>query len=106
MKSVHRMAGFILLASFAGAAFGAVNTDNVPHRTVRFADLDLTRKAGAETLLVRIKSAARVVCEPPQGLELTFDSLYRQCISDAIGRAVADVNAPVLAQLYQETSVR
>lgn len=106
MKSVYRTTCFILLASFTGVAFGAMHSDNPPQRTVSYADLDLTHEAGAQTLLVRIKSAARAVCEPPQSLELTYATLYRQCVGDAIGRAVADVNAPALAQVYREASVR
>jgi UrcA family protein len=106
MTSVNRIACFVLLASFTGLAFGAVNGGNPPQRTVNYADLDLTRKAGAETLLVRIKSAARAVCERPHSLEMTFGTPYRQCVDDAIGRAVADVNAPVLAQVYRKASVQ
>lgn len=46
MNTMNRIAGFILLASITGFAFGAANGDETPKRTVNYADLDLSRKAG------------------------------------------------------------
>lgn len=70
-------------------------------RRVSYADLDLTRDAGAAALYSRIHIAARQVCEPESGnwawkvLEPT-----RRCIEAAITRAVADVNAPALTSYF------
>jgi UrcA family protein len=41
---------------------GVRATTNGPSVTVRYADLDLSRVAGAQTLYKRIKGAARSVC--------------------------------------------
>lgn len=104
MTTVNRIATFTLLASFAGFAFGAATGDDLPKQTVSYADLDLSHKAGAERLYTRIKSAAREVCEPQQTRVLTAGPQYQRCVNEAIGRAIADVNAPVLAAIYREAS--
>src|SRR6266850_4134105 len=99
MNTVNRIVGLIVLASFTSLALGAATSDNPPQRVVSYADLNLNHKAGAQTLLLRIKSAAREVCAPQMNTAVTARRRYQQCLSQAIGRAVADVNAPVLAQV-------
>ena len=106
MKSVNRIVGLIVLASFTSLALGAATSDNPPQRVVSYADLNLNHKAGAQTLLFRIKSAARAVCEPQLRRVLSRSTTYQQCLKQAVGRAVADVDAPVLAQVYREASVQ
>src|SRR5690242_5107145 len=71
----------------------------LPQRIVNFADLDLTRNAGAVTLYGRIKSAAKQVC--PAELDAGFPAPNRQhCIEQAISHAVADVNAATLTSYH------
>jgi UrcA family protein len=88
------------------ASHGAIAAPVEPHyevsrRIVRFADLDITRSAGAATLYARITTAAREVCEPsPSRGELGFSSQTRQCQEQAIERAVTDVNAPALTSYH------
>jgi UrcA family protein len=95
----------LLVTAYVGALGActdayAADTSTVPglefaQRTVKFADLDLTHAAGAEALYARIRSAARQVCAPSM----------RPCIDQAIARAVADVNAPLLTS-YSMTRSR
>ncbi len=74
-------------------------------RTVKFADLDLTRTTGAEALYSRIRSAARQVCAPSlASWEWKAIETTRPCIDKAITRAVADVNAPMLTSYYMARS--
>jgi UrcA family protein len=93
----------ILLGSLNACAdaTAAVRGADVPSRRVRFADLDLTRSAGAAILYSRIHSAAREVCEPAI---VRFPQKWmvgtRRCVDEAIARAVADVNAPALTSYY------
>ncbi|MGH8264570.1 MAG: UrcA family protein [Steroidobacteraceae bacterium] len=105
MNALNRITGLIVLASFTGLAFGATS-DDPPQRVVNYADLSIDRKAGAETLLFRIKSAAREVCAPLLDPGVTAAMSHQRCLSQAIGRAVADVDAPALAQVYRETPVK
>lgn len=101
---------FILSCVLAGLVAGPVSAlaatsgrlDDVPSRKVKYYDLDLSRDAGVATLFSRIKTAAREVCEPT---DVFFLSLVRQryaCSQDAIARAVADVNAPLLTSYFLE----
>jgi UrcA family protein len=106
MNTMNRIAACIALVSVTGLAFGAAVTGDPPQRTVSYADLDLSHKAGAEILFSRIKSAARDVCEPQLGLELASRTVYHRCVDQAIGRAVADVNAAGLAALYRAGSAQ
>ncbi len=74
-------------------------------RTVKFADLDLTRTAGAEALYSRIRSAAKQVCAPSfVSREWEASKNTRLCIDQAITRAVADVHAPMLTSYYMARS--
>lgn len=93
--------GALTLYATATASLAAAPADDVRHQVVRFADLDLTRPAGAQALYRRIKHAARDVCE-------TFDRLGYDpsCANRAMARAVADVDAPLLTARYQASTHR
>ena len=84
----------MLLGSLsAGAAAGKLS-DGVVKRTVGFADLDLTRRAGAAALYARIESAAGQVCAPLDDHRVLASIPHaRRCKEQAIASAVADVNA-------------
>ena len=70
---------------------------------VSFADLDLGTREGAYTLIGRIRAAARRVCDPepttPPDLRDSAD--YHGCFEEAVARAVTDVDAPTLNDLYR-----
>ncbi len=69
---------------------------------VRFEDLDISNYSGARTLLSRIDSAAKTVCAPQaEAVNLGDNADYRDCMYDAVSRAVSDVDAPTLTDLYQ-----
>jgi UrcA family protein len=97
----------LLLSTLLGSlcactdAVAAEQAIEVATRRVSYADLDLTRDAGAAALYSRIHLAARQVCEPESG-SWTWKVLEptHRCIEAAITRAVADVNAPALTSYY------
>jgi len=69
-----------------------------PRVTVRFADLDLSRPEGAQTLYSRLRRAAEQVCiqvESESGLSWAF-SARKACIEKATADAIAKVNRPLL----------
>jgi UrcA family protein len=68
---------------------------------VRFADLDLSKMAGATALYVRLQHAARAVCDPLQSRNLAFAAKYRACMDQAVTGAVTSVNRPLLSEYYQ-----
>lgn len=71
--------------------------------TVRFDDLNLDRRAGAETLYERLETAARRVC----GARKTGSVLLRdirdweQCQADALQRAVERIDHIHLTEVHQ-----
>jgi UrcA family protein len=71
--------------------------------TVHFADLDLTRSAGAAVLYQRLKGAAETVCAPfdSRSRGLANQMRFEQCVQSAIGAGVAKVDQPVLTAYYR-----
>jgi UrcA family protein len=73
--------------------------------TVSFADLDLSKAAGAQTLYKRIKAAARRACGSIDGYtHMRSQRGWRECYESAIADAVARVDRPSLTALYKEES--
>jgi UrcA family protein len=68
-------------------------------RRVKFADLNINHSEGAAALYRRILQAAKAVCEPTSNWLLLTGDAYR-CEAQAIDRAVADVNAPMLTSYH------
>jgi UrcA family protein len=91
-----------LIAHGASAAQPQVKT-----MQVSFADLDLSKPAGAQTLYKRIKAAARNVCGPADQYTFIVSSYsLRKCIDAAVANAVAQVDRPSLTALHQEATAR
>jgi UrcA family protein len=103
---VNAMLATILTSHGAIAATGE-SPYEATQRRVRYADLDITRSAGAAALYTRITAAARAVCEPTLSTweQESIASRSRRCREQAIERAVADVNAPALTS-YHLTKVK
>ncbi len=74
-------------------------------RTVQFADLDLSKEEGAAALFLRIRRAARTVCERHNSRELARQRRYIDCIDFAISNAVARVDEPMLTEYFAKHSV-
>ena len=74
----------------------AAPADDAYSVTVKYADLDLTRQAGIATLYVRIKGAARRVCDQQASDQLVSQS-YPVCVKRAVSTAVARIDRPMLS---------
>jgi len=84
-------------------AYSASAEPNVKAQTVSFADLDLSKAAGAQTLYKRIKAAARNVCGPSDNYTfVTPSAAFRKCYDKAIADAVAQIDRPSLTALHRE----
>ena len=95
MKFAAALAGSILsLTTFA--AQGAAPTDDTHSTTVQFADLDLDRDAGISRLYVRIRGAARRVCESQLNDPLATPT-YGVCVKRAVSAAVGRIDSPRLS---------
>jgi UrcA family protein len=92
--------GALTLYAVSTAGFAAAPAVDARQQLVRYADLDLTRPAGAQELYYRIQYAAHNVCQ-------TYDRRTdRDCVKQAIARAVADVGTPLLTTRYQVATHR
>jgi len=97
------------LAAFAVCtsliAYSASAEQKVKTQSVTYADLDLSKPAGIQTLYKRIKSAARHVCGPvDQYTFVTPAASFRACFDQAVADAVAKIDRPSLTALHREES--
>lgn len=97
--------GSVLVALAAPATAGVRPAQGQPdalETTVRLADLDLNRVAGADLALARIGRAARDVCgEAPSPRDLSKRTRYRACVASATGNAVTWVDAPLMTARHE-----
>jgi UrcA family protein len=84
----------LTMPAVAGAVTG-------PDITVRYADLDVDTVPGATQLLQRIESAADRVCARLDHGDLASRGNRERCEQKLTAAAVARVNHPVLAQVYE-----
>ena len=91
------LVGALTLYPLSWDCLAVAPSNDLRTETVRFADLDLTRAAGAQELYRRIQQAARDVCQP-DGSAAGYQSGYLECRSSAIAHAVTDVGAPLLTE--------
>jgi len=91
---------FVAALAFSLNTARAADRDPVPSSSykVHYADLDLTTRAGAVALYWRLKWAAEDVCADAHGLQSL--ALVNGCIDAAVGRAVAQINSPLLMGYY------
>jgi UrcA family protein len=99
-------ASFCLAAGVASAGElttkRANNDPDTVSVVVRFNELDLMREEGARTLLGRIHQAAKTVCGPePARISLFMHQAYRRCMTQSVGAAVQQLNAPLVTALYE-----
>jgi UrcA family protein len=80
--------------------------DALPSRRVSYADLDISKPAGAKVLYGRITRAAKEVCNFSVGYESlgAAQSMHR-CVDHAIANAVTDVGSPALSALRPTTVI-
>lgn len=87
-------------------ADGAPRADAPLSVRVHVGDLDLTTRAGVETLYTRIHNAAHVVCGPYEGgIGVAPFLAWRKCVDHAMDSAIARVgNADLTAYRLAKTS--
>jgi UrcA family protein len=95
------IAAFAFCSCLVG--YSASAEQRVKTQAVSFADLDLSKPAGAQTLYKRIKAAARQVCGPADQYTFVVSSkTFRACYDKAVADAVAQVDRPSLTALHRE----
>jgi UrcA family protein len=102
IQNTARAAGFFLCGAIALCTLqvtARAATDGLPTRKVSYADLDISKPAGAKVLYSRIVSAARQVCELHGYNDLNTMRRVNQCTDHAIDKAVKEVDSPALSAL-------
>jgi UrcA family protein len=94
-----------LVGLAASVATAATPLDGSPTVSVSYSDLNLATEEGTLALYQRIVSAARQVCPVNSGPNARLAAQARQCVDEAVARAVKDVQSPKLAEL-QATRAR
>ena len=99
---LSRIAAATLFSTLAlsFAAMSHADSTGVPQEKVKYADLDLSRSAGAGALYVRISMAANDVCRELDHGDLSSKLIFNRCVHQAIANAVAAVDQPALYSVY------
>jgi UrcA family protein len=110
MSQLVKIVGATLPLAFAGATARADNHSTsfmTRSTTVSYGDLDLSRRAGVDTLYRRIVAAGNSICAPkadPRDLVAYRD--WQQCLEGAVDDAVATVANPTLSQMHLDRTGR
>jgi UrcA family protein len=91
------MKSFIAIIVGCGVVASASAQDRV---VIEYSKADLTTEAAADALYLRILNVAETVCPEESVLGLYGHVLWRKCMQDAVGQAVADVHNPLLTDRY------
>lgn len=100
---LQRMTTTVLFSALAlsfAAMCQAGDTAGANQSTVKYADLNVSRPAGAAALYSRIKAAAHGVCWTLDGRDLQSKTDFNRCVYQAIADAVAKVDQPALYSIY------
>lgn len=98
----HIALAAVVAFGLSAAAFGAYagQTDDVPTRTVRYADLDLNTQKGATVLYNRIHEAAEQVCGYDGWQPIAVAAPVRACVDKAVASSVHAMNNARLTGVY------
>jgi len=96
------------LASSAGATARAVNShdEEVARTTVRYGDLDLKTRQGADELYSRLNMAAMRVCQDLMEPYVRLTRSYTDCRHEAVSDAVREINTPLVTQAYEQHAAK
>jgi len=108
VKNTLRAASFFLCGALTlGTLQATARTadQGLPSERVSYADLDISKPAGAKTLYQRIVSAANRVCSADNYKYLPTRNGVRECTDTAIDKAVKDVGSPALSALRPTAAI-
>jgi UrcA family protein len=102
-RSFRGVLATAVLGSFAcnlTAVSTAAESTDAQQTTVKYADLNVSSPEGAAALHARIQRAARQVCRPLDGQDLSSKARMGACEHKAIAVAVTKVDQPALFAAY------
>jgi UrcA family protein len=102
-SKIHMLLLSLVVACGSSLAMAADPVVTVKTETVRYDDIRLISAVGAAVLYSRLSSAAERACGGPiETVPLAQRVRYKQCVDEAVAKAVADVNNPMLTW-YRES---
>jgi UrcA family protein len=99
---VSIIATTLVVFAAASSALAAEPSDRLTKK-VTYGDLNLESPEGAKALYARLRFAAREVCSPLEGRELSHGSAWKVCVNDAMESAVAKINKPLVSALHNQS---
>ena len=87
------------LAAIAAPAAAQVSPD-ARQIVVKYADLDLTRPAGADAMIARIRQASTVACSGFSTREFSQAAKHKACMTETMAAAVRQVNSPLVSARF------
>lgn len=102
IQNTARAAALFLCGAIALCTLQATaraSDDALPSKKVSYADLDISKPAGAKVLYKRIAAAANQVCQSAGYKDLGAMQRVNGCVDRAINNAVNDVGSPALSAL-------
>jgi UrcA family protein len=102
--AICSLCGATTLCALHAPAIAAA--DSLPTRRVSYADLDISKPAGAKVLYGRIEAAAREVCLLDTSTLVGATARDRACINQAIDIAVKHVKSVALSELHSARVIR
>ena len=101
MKTLILCSALVALATPAFARVQPVAGDpDVLQTSVSYADLDLTRPAGADVMIARVRRAAQQVCGQELFAEHNRARHISACVRTAMDGAFAQLDAPLVTARY------
>lgn len=96
MEKSARIAAMITVLCLGCAASLLSHSTDAPQlkEKVSFDDLNLDSPSGTKALLMRLKGAARDVCQPLAGLGVDGRARWEACFNQTLAGAVAAINNP------------
>jgi UrcA family protein len=102
-SKIHMLLLSLLVVAGSSLAMAADPVVAVKTETVRYGDIRLISAVGAAVLYGRLSSAAERACGGPiETVPLAQRVRFKQCVDEAVAKAVADVNNPMLTW-YRES---
>jgi UrcA family protein len=95
----------LICAASGGRALAALPSQPLT-KIVHYGDLNLDSEEGARVLYARLRSAAREVCAPLEGLDITSRRLWQSCFDYAVANAVRQVDKITVSALHAQTVYR
>jgi UrcA family protein len=108
IQNTARAAAFLLCGAIALCTLqltAQAADEGLPSKRVSYADLDISKPAGAKVLYKRIVRAANEVCQISGYDSFAAAQMVNRCIDRAVDNAVKDVNSPALSALRPGTPI-